>query len=189
MAIQRGVVSGTIAGVVQTRTVFTCDVIVSGGDTAEVLWTAYITNIYAQVNGFVSNVWQAQSYELSIPSAGHWVPFLVHTLSFGGGQTGDYLPNAVSAVLLGKAAGLRHVGRKFFGPIVESLTTANSLAGAGITAAAATLLAYITPFTGTGGGIITPGVVDQAGDFHPFVGGVVSTILGSMRRRKPGLGI
>jgi hypothetical protein len=31
--------------------------------------------------------------------------------------------------------------------------------------------------------------VDQQGNFHAFVGGTVSSILGSCRRRKPGLGI
>jgi hypothetical protein len=54
---------------------------------------------------------------------------------------------------------------------------------------AAGLLAYLTPFTGIGGGVITPGILDKNNAFRPFVGGYLSSFVGSVRRRKPGNGM
>jgi hypothetical protein len=137
----------------------------------------------------LSNAWASSSYELQTYSAGSWVPYDELTYVTGGTATDDRWPNAVAIVLIAKAAGLRHVGRKFFSPVTEVLATANSLVGTAMISAASGLLAYITPFEGIGGGTITPGVVDKTGTFHPFVGGFVSSLLGSIRRRKPGIGI
>jgi hypothetical protein len=189
MATQRAVVSGTISSLVQVRHMFTCDVITSGGDTPQVLWAAYLDSVYNPIRSALSANFLTYQYQLEAYSAGHWVPFDVQAYSKQGAGGSNQLPNVVSIVLLGKAAGLRHVGRKFFGAVEDSYTNINTLTSAGLAIAASTLLAYITPFTGIGGGTITPGVVDGAGTFHPFVGGVVSTLLGSMRRRKPGIGI
>lgn len=189
MAIERATVYGSIGGLVQTRNIFTCDVVPQGGDTDALLWDTYLDSIYNEVANLTQPIFSTTQVELSAPSGGSWVPYDQFTFTHTGNISGDYLPNAVAVVLLGKAAGLRHVGRKFFGGIAEQITAANGLYAGGIASAAACLLAYITPFTGLGGGTITPGVVDKTGTFHPFVGGVVSSLLGSMRRRKPGLGI
>lgn len=189
MAIERAVVKGNIAGIVETRHVFTADVVPSGGDTAHLLWQTYLASIYTAAPALLSAVFATYEVELLSYSAGHWVPYEKYGQVWGFSGAGDYLPNAVAIVLLGKAPGLRHVGRKFLSAIPENLTTANALVGAGITYAASVLLAYITPFTGIGGGVITPGVIDVVGNFHPFTGGIVSSLLGSMRRRKPGIGI
>jgi hypothetical protein len=91
--------------------------------------------------------------------------------------------------LIGKGSGLRHMGRKFFGPIPITSAHGNDLAPAVIIALSTVLANYVTPFTGIGGGTITPGILDKAGTFRPFVGGLLSSLLGSMRRRKPGIGI
>lgn len=189
MALERAVLYGKIASLVETRGMFTCDVVPAGGDTQQLLWGAYMSSMITAMSNISSTVWSAYSYELQGYSAGHWVPYDLLTVSSSGGSSGDQMPNAVAVVLLGKALGLRHVGRKFVSPISEALSVGNSLSSGGITLAAACLLAYITPFTGIGGGTITPGVADSTGTFHPFVGGIVSSILGSIRRRKPGRGI
>lgn len=188
MAIERAVVKGTILGVVQSRAIFTADVVPSGGDTNTLLWTTYVQSIYTPAR----NVWGGgvvtQTMELYTLTGGSYVTYDEVSFPNTGGGTADHLPNAVAWVLLGKAAGLRHVGRKFFGPPDEDHCGSNTLVTAVAANVAAALLAYITPFTGLGGGVITPGVVDKNGTFHPFVGGVVSSLLGSMRRRKPGNG-
>jgi hypothetical protein len=189
MTIQRAVMEGLLAGVVQTRNIFTADVVPSGGDTSHVLWQAYLSSIITPISGIITSVWAITAIELQLAAAGHWEPFERYVPSWTITGAGDYLPNLVAFVLLGKASGLRHVGRKFFSGVIESAATANSLTTAALAAAASGLAAYITPFTGIGGGVITPGVTDSAGTFRPFIGGTVSSLLGSMRRRKPGLGI
>jgi hypothetical protein len=190
MTVQRAVVKGTLANVVQVRNIFTASVTPAGGDTAEVLWEAYIGSIYDSFTSILTTIFHTYEYEIQEYILGSWAPVAVVSYSYtGGNDTSDYLPNAVSLVLMGKATGLKHVGRKFFSGLAETGTTGNILSGAAVAQAAAALLAYISPFTGIGGGLIQPGVVDKAGTFHPFVGGAVSSLLGSCRRRKPGNGM
>lgn len=189
MTIQRAVVKGNMLGVVQFRSMYTCDVVPNGGDTNQLLWQTYLDPIYTDVGELISTGWTADTIELQNYSSGDWVTFDELSTSYAGTATGEDLPNAVSMVLIGKAAGLRHVGRKFFGPITEMVNEGNVIAPAVMIVLGAVLLDYITPFTGIGGGTITPGIVDKNGVFRAFVGGVVSSLLGSMRRRKPGVGI
>lgn len=189
MTIQRAVVKGTIASVVQTRSMFTCEVVESGGDTYDILWDAYLQDLYSHIDNLISTVCAVTDYELQNYSAGHWVPFLVVDFPKAGTISGEQIANAVALVLIGKAAGLRHMGRKFISALAESGVSGNTIISALLPEAVLALTSYVTPFTGIGGGTLTPGVVDKVGTFHAFVGGVVSSILGSIRRRKPGLGI
>lgn len=188
MTTQRAIVKGSIASIVEIRNMFTCNVVESGGDDYELLWTTYLDSIYNEVKGLLSDVVHFYSVELQNYALGSWVPFLEVTVDYTGTVTGTQLLNAASLVLIGKGAGLGHVGRKFFGAIAETSAAGNSLSGDYLADAAAALIAYITPFEGIGGGTIAPGVVDSSGVFHQFVGGSVSTLLGTMRRRKPGIG-
>ena len=189
MTIQRAVVKGTLFGVVQVRNMFTASVQASGGDTPEILWTAYLDSIYTEIEQLCVEQMIWTSYEIQEISGTQWETIDEVTFEHEGGFATDSLPNAVALVLLGKATGIKHVGRKFFSGLSETYSATNTLVGGAIPLMAAALLAYVTPFTGIGGGLIQPGVVSSAGTFHPFVGGSVSSLLGSMRRRKPGLGI
>ena len=189
MTTSRAIVKGTLAGVVQVRNMFVADVVPSGGDTSPVLWDAYLDSIYNTFMQLLSNVYVTSTVELQNRSGNQWVTFDEHAFTYVGANSGDYLPNATAFVLIAKAAGVRHMGRKFFSAITETSATANALTTAALAVAASTLAAYITPFTGLGGGVITPGILDKTNTFRPFVGGFVCSLLGSMRRRKPGNGI
>lgn len=189
MAIERAVVKGMFAGIVNTRSMFTCEVVPQGGDTSQVLWNGYLGPLYTEIQGMTSTLMTTQSYEIQSYSFGHWVLQDEVTFENTGDQTGEAIANIVSIVLIGKANGLRKIGRKFFGPIAESSANGNNLTGPILGVAGNALLAYVTPFTGIGGGTITPGILDKNSQFHPFVGGFVSSLLGSMRKRKPGVGI
>lgn len=188
MAIMRAVVKGTLFDTVQVRNMFTADVTPAGGDTSEDLWTAYLQSIYTEVASICNVGFKTATYEMQAPLGSQWetlqeVPFVNE-----GDSVADYLPNQTALVLIGKAAGIRHLGRKFFSGLSESASTGNGIATLVASTVAAALLAYITPFTGIGGGIIQPGIRTAGGTFYPFVGGFASSLLGSMRRRKPGIG-
>jgi hypothetical protein len=187
--VQRCVVKGMFGGIVAVRNVFTAEISDEGVDLFPSLWSAYLTSVYNPILDTLSLGFQTSTYELSSPVAGHWVPFDEVTFVTAGNGTGQTLPYSVALVILGKAAGLRHVGRKFFGPITEGSSGGNALVPELASAVAGCVLAYITPLTGSGSKTLTPGVVDSGGTFHAFVGGVASSLLGSMRRRKPGNGI
>lgn len=189
MAIQRAVVKGSMANLVQTRSMFTCEVIESGGDTYALLWDAYLQSFYDSIEPLMSTFTTTATAELQEWTAPSWVTFDELAFVNAGSDVLQAVANAVSIVLLGKSAGLRHVGRKFISGLTENVVEVNTIAGGLLATAALGLLAYITPFTGIGGGTITPGILDKLGTFRPFVGGTVSSFLGSMRRRKPGIGI
>jgi len=189
MAIQRAVVFGTIGSVVQIRSMFTAEVTESGGDDAALLWGVYLEALYSSVDVLLHNSYSTYQYELQARTAGHWVPFDVEDFAHTGANSGDPLPNAVSVVLIAVADGLRHVGRKFLGPISEISNVGNYINAGTMVNCAACLLDYISPVTGIGGGTLQPGILGSGETFHPFVGGSVSSLLGSMRRRKPGNGI
>lgn len=189
MSIQRAVVKGSIASLVQIRHVFTADLVEGGSDTYLSMWQIYLNILFTEVCQMLSGQVVYTDFETYIPVAGQWVLLNQSVMAASGAEGGDYLPNAVAAVLLGVAAGSRHVGRKFFSGIAETFTANNVLTGAAVGFAAQSLIDYITPYNGIFGGTMTPGTVDKTGTFHPFVGGIVSSLLGSMRRRKPGVGI
>jgi hypothetical protein len=189
VTIQRAVVKGILGDLVQTRNLFTADVVESGGDTFAILWDAYLQSIYDEVEPILSITATTISAELQNYTAGDWITFDELEFVNSGSSTAQALANAVAFVLIGKAPGKRKMGRKFFSGLTEDTGQVNTLADSVLSAAALTLLAYITPFTGIGGGTITPGILDKDGSFKAFVGGVVSSYLGSMRRRKPGIGI
>lgn len=189
MTIQRAVVKGRALDLVETRSMYTCDVTESGGDTYSVLWAAYLQSIYDAFEVIWASSWSTQLAELQNYDAGHWVTFAeIPFVNAGGNSTHEVLANVVSFVLVGKALGLRKLGRKFIGGITEAAVLGNTLIANAMIYAVNALEAYIAPFTGIGGGTIVPGIVDAGGTFRPFVGGFVSSLLGTMRRRKPGVG-
>jgi hypothetical protein len=189
MAIQRAVAIGTIGSTVQIRNVFHADVIPGLADPAIDLWYTYLNYLYGFVAQCLCGVVQYTSFETYVPVAGDWILEDQHVLAISGAEGTDYLPNAVALVIEGIASGSRHIGKKFFSGVAEGFTSGNVLTGAAVGYIASALLGYISPCYGLSSGSLTPGVVDKNFQFHPFVGGVVASLLGSQRRRKPGVGI
>jgi hypothetical protein len=189
MAIQRAILEGSIADLVQVRNMFTCEVIESGGDTSAILWEAYMSSILDTVTVLVSTSVHFYEYIVETYTAGDWIPSDAVALDEDGVAEAEPLPYQSALVLIGKAAGLRGIGRKFISGIGEDYGSAGVMIASYLIDAALVLAAYVTPFEGLGGGTITPGILDKSGSFRPFVSGWVSSLLGTMRRRKPGVGI
>jgi hypothetical protein len=189
MSIQRAVMSGTILNAVQVRNMFVADVTEVGGDTYPVLWDTYIDMLYSEFANLVGTSADFTSYEIQRRNAGQWESLLVSPYTFTPIGTGDQTPNQVALTLIGKAQGVRKLGRKFFSGLDITGMSGNSLTVGGIAVAVLMLTYYVSPVIGIGGGTLVPGILDKTETFHPFVGGVVSSFLGTMRRRKPGVGI
>lgn len=187
--IERAIMKGTVLDLVQTRTMFTA-LLADGVDVTDApAWPVYVHGIFTPILTAISSAWTTSTLELQYRSGSSWVTYDEVAFTLGASNSGDVSPNYVAVVLIGKALGLRKMGRKFFTGIPKSLLSGNALGGAFLAGFASSLLAYISPQTGVGMSDLTPGIVDVAGTFHPFVGGFVSSFLGTMRRRKPGLGI
>lgn len=189
MPIEKAVVHGEILNAVQVRNIYTCEVVEIGGDTSPILWDAYLQCIYDIFQDMVPSAVTFSEVERFRLVSGQFNLIGVDTLNFAPTGILAQEVNSVAMVLIGKALGVRRMGRKFFSGLSLGTVLGNSLTGGALALAVSMLAAYVTPFTGIGGGTITPGILDKTLTFRPFVGGIVSTFLGSMRRRKPGVGI
>jgi hypothetical protein len=186
---ERAILKGTILSTVQIRNLFTAQVTEGGGDLSHDLWSTYMLALINDIGDLMSATTHFYEYEVQRYTGGHWLTLEIEALDFAGSVSGDLLPYQAALVLIGKAAGLRQIGRKFIGGLTETMTAGGVLTSTLITAAAQTLTDFLAPVNGLGSGLLQPGILDKTGVFRPFVGGTVSSVLGSMRRRKPGLGI
>lgn len=189
MAVSKAVVKALIGGVVEVRNVYSASIVLAGGESMSDVWLQYLGPIYDEVVNLLSNTFATYSYEVLEPVGTGWAPVDEVVFGHAGVGTTAVLPNAVAAVILAKAPGLRHVGRKFFSAVGTSMTAGNALISTALAILANVLLLYISPFTTFSSSTFAPGVIDRFGTFHAFVGGIVSSLLGSQRRRKPGVGI
>lgn len=189
MTIMRAVVHGLLLNAAQVRNIFTAQFTAVGEDDPLAMWDTYITSIYDLFQDLVADVVTFSNYEIFSLSTHDWLLTADVPMTFTGVGVADQMPNQVAMVLIGKALGKRHLGRKFFSGLAEDAVTGNNLVTGAAATAASMLAAYIAPVIGSGESRLDPGILDKTFTFHPFVGGVVSTFMGSMRRRKPGVGI
>jgi hypothetical protein len=190
VVIQRAVVRGTIANLVQTRNMFTAQLDISQADDAIELWEVYLGTVLQPVVGVLQNTVTFSGFELFELSPSGWGTIADVPLTYTGAvTTSEQMPNQVACVWIAKTLGRRVVGRKFWSGLSELFSVVNAMTNDGVLAFAAGFAAYIAPWTSLGGSIFNPGVTNKNDEFFPFVGGFVSSFLGSQRRRKPGVGM
>lgn len=189
MTICRGIVKGTLFGAVQTRNMFVAQIGSAEGDTDAGVMYTWLSAVWSPLRSVLASSFTTTTLETQTYFDGHWFTAEENPFVWAGTASGDQLANAVAAVLIGKVSGSYLHGRKFFSGLCESAVAGNELVGGAITTMGTVLLAYITPGVGEHGASYSPGILDKSGTFHSFSSGFVSSLLGSMRRRKPGLGI
>lgn len=189
MAIQQAVVKGTLASAVQFRNIYVADVVPIGGDSSEDLWYAYLASIYGTINPYISSLANITTTALYHRTGDQWFFDSEMATPWPGESAGEMMPNFVAAVILGLVTGSHSRGRKFFSGWIESAVNGNILITAPLAALVTAALNYVSPYEPITGSILTPGIIDKTGTFRPFTSGVVASLLGTMRRRKPGLGI
>lgn len=101
----------------------------------------------------------------------------------------DPLPNQNSAVLVGNTARPKSRGRKFMAPFVEVAATGSSWNPTVLVDLGLALAHYLADELVTAGNNLSPGVPRASADtFLEFSDGAVNSVVGSQRRRKPGIG-
>jgi hypothetical protein len=112
------------------------------------------------------------------------------TLVAGNGATTEIAATGVCAVITAFTNVVRVHGRKFFGPLVETVIDAGYLNSTVMTGMAGVITLWITPFTGTvSGETWAPGVWQRlTGTFKTFRDAVIRNVPGYQRRRKAGVG-
>lgn len=187
--IQRCILKGKISGVVETRNMFIAQVDVVPADTRFNVWKGYIDGIFSSIYSWIAPAWTAYSLEIQKFDLGEYETLEEGAYTLPGTATGDALANLVAAVLIGKAPGKRLMGRKFISPLAEIAVAGNSLVSAALADFADAALAYFDFYTTANGSSLGPGIIDKAHAYHAFNTGWVSSLLGTIRRRKPNIGI
>ncbi len=127
------------------------------------------------------------------PSEGLWVVdrligITTPAITFAGAT--DPLPHQCSAVLVGNTARPKSRGRKFLAPFLDSAASGPDWISTVLTALGLVLNHYLADEVVTASNDLSPGVPRTAADeFLKFGTGIVNSIVGTQRRRKPGVGM
>ena len=126
------------------------------------------------------------------PSTYEWVTdhlIDVFTPSFTHTNTDDPFPNQIAPVMIGSTYRPKTRGRKFIPGCVETMADGSYLVTSAVTALVGAVSYYISEVVVSGTNVLRPGVPRQGVDsFRPFLEGAANIILGTQRRRTPGVG-
>lgn len=104
-------------------------------------------------------------------------------------ETNELLPYQNAAVLVANTGRPKSRGRKSFGGLTEIAQDAGILVPSLLTNMATALNWYLSDETISAGNELISGVASTVtGLFLPFTDGIVNDVMGSQRRRKPGVG-
>lgn len=157
---------------------------------------SYIEDIYDAVVSFLSDGFTIN------PSYVHEVAYNSETSqwetvrlldvinpSFTHTNTDDPFPNQIAPVLVANTTRPSSFGRKFLMGFVETAALGGDLTTSALTALATALASYIADETISAGNDLIVGVPrSHNSTFLTFTDGVVNSIVGTQRRRKPGVG-
>jgi hypothetical protein len=114
---------------------------------------------------------------------GSILPTFTHT------STTDPFPNQIAPVLVANTTRPGSFGRKFLMGCVEEMADGSELEAAAITAMGNALNHYIADENISTNNDLVVGVIRKGvNDFREFTDGQVNSIVGTQRRRKPGVG-
>ena len=156
----------------------------------------YAEDILAAVAAYIDSQVDTNPMEVSKidwdPGTGKWITaesYGVRTPAFTPTGAGDRLPNQMAAVITANTPRPKSRGRKFLPGFVETAAIGGDLITAALTALTTALNHYIADETVADTDVLSPGV-PRAGvnEFLEFTNGEVNSIMGTQRRRKPGVG-
>lgn len=152
----------------------------------EAVYATVITMVNSGTAEQVSSVdkvaWTGTEWEV-IANIGTFVPSFVPT------GAGDITPNQISPFVVFKTERPRSVGRKFLFPVMETDQNQGVLAPAAIALLVSYATEVMTDITMAPLSTLIPGIPRTAVNaFFTFLLAVVTDIVGTQRRRRPGVG-
>jgi hypothetical protein len=156
----------------------------------------YLEDIMGEVSTYLSDDFTINPSWLNRvawdPVGAKWVvDYLVDifTPSFTHTNTDDPFPNQIAPVMTGNTYSPSSRGRKFLPGFVETAADAGQLVVGAVTDLVAAVADYISVVVVAAGNNLVPGVPDEdSSTFWTFRDGIANTIVGTQRRRKPGVG-
>ena len=176
---------------------FECDFTSTQSDANVVAAIAtYIEDIYAEVQAYIKSTVTLDSVDVDEVqfNATKNIWEIVRSVGQGGlsdafAGTAELLPNQVAPVLMAYTGRPKSYGRKFLTGFDESATNGSDLVSGLITAMTAALGDYLATEVISAGNDLIPVIVRATvNSVLPLVSGAVNSIVGSQRRRKPGVG-
>lgn len=157
---------------------------------------AYIEDIYNSISGYLSDgftinagpihkmTWDDVTAKWVVEALlGNVLPTITHT------DTSDPFPNQIAPVLVANTQRPKTRGRKFLMGTVEAMADGSHLESAAVTAMGTALNHYLADETVSGSNALSPGVLREGVEsFKAFTDGSVNSVVGTQRRRKPGVG-
>jgi hypothetical protein len=156
----------------------------------------YIEDLYGAISTYLSDGFTINpSYlykKVWDPTGAAWViDELIYTFtpSFTHTNTDDPFPNQIAPVIVANTLRPKSRGRKFLMGFVETAADASDLVSGAVTALGTALNHYLADETVQGSNLLSPGVPREGvNTFLPFTDGAVNSVVGTQRRRKPGVG-
>lgn len=156
----------------------------------------YVEDIYAAVAGYINGSVSLDTVEVDEvdwnPTESFWeVVKYIGTAALADSFSGvsDSLPNQIAPVLLAYTARPKSYGRKFLAGMDETTSVGSDIQTAPLTALGTALSHYLADEVISGADVLSPGIPRASEDtFLEFGSGAVDSIVGTQRRRKPGIG-
>ena len=156
----------------------------------------YIEDIYGAISTYLADdftINPSRLYRMAWdPTGAKWVVdelLASWTCSFTHTNTDDPFPNQIAPVLTANTNRPKSRGRKFLMGCVETMALASDLVSGAVTAMGTALNHYLADETVDGTSVLSPGVIrDGVNTFLEFTNGSANSIVGTQRRRKPGVG-
>jgi hypothetical protein len=190
MANIKVVLKGLMLTQVQTRNVFYFDTTTEQPQYWESDITDYLLALWAEVTMYISPLWAGYAYEVYEWVTPSWEPRFVENITLAGTDTtGELLPTQMAAVALALTTHLKTRGRKAIAGFCTDALVDGVLVSGAISALIGFAAAYVTRVTGSTGDLVPGTWSRKTNTFHPFISGIADTIMGTMRRRKIGVGI
>jgi len=108
-------------------------------------------------------------------------------VTFGGEV--DMLPHAAAAVITAYTEDVKKRSRKSIAGQTEGAQTASEWSAPVLTSLVLAAVQWLANLVILGSDQLEPGLPGKDGDWWPFIAALVSSIVGSQRQRKPGIGI
>lgn len=190
MSYIKVVLKGLMLAQVQTRNVFYFDTTTEGPQYWEADITDYLNVLWSAVLPYISPLWAGYGYDVYTWVAPSWVPTFTENIPLVGADViGELLPTQMAGVVLALTNHLKTRGRKAIAGFCTDALLDGVLVSGAISALILYAAAYITRVTGSTGDLVPGTWSRKTNTFYPFISGIAATILGTMRRRKIGVGI
>jgi hypothetical protein len=192
--VYKTVVTGKIFSGVTTKNVFYHFASSPDNDGQSVAdLTDFASELFTALKPALSDFWNTTNVEVyrwdTVATPQWWQRIGGNDLIVQGENTVDALPTQMAYVIVAHTLGKRSFARKFFAGPHDDCVVENRVVAGTLAVLANTAFLWISNYVGATSVLYQPGLWRKTNEFAGFIDFVVDDLLGTMRRRKAGVGI